>query len=147
VNVYKICLANPDIVLSMKQSVLYRIAAPNFPADLREYLFESGDIRLDQIRNADIRELLRKYKDREVDQETDEIKRFFRRNQLWVQVAQAHDRITLCMRDLERHKENISTVGGGLKWANLGHYDHFGRDFIEEYNSQVIMNKFNTNIF
>jgi hypothetical protein len=80
-NVYNACLGNPEIVETMKPSVLYQIAAPGFPADLREHIFESAEtIGLSQIRNTDVQELLTKYKAKELDLNDNGVKRFFRRN-------------------------------------------------------------------
>lgn len=126
-NVYKACLAVPALVTTMKASVLYQIAAPGFPADLRECIFEHRDVvfdyldfqpkRLEDIRNEDVKELLRRYKAGELDLESDGVKQFFENNKKIVQYEYLYDQIELCLRALEKSKHNISSVGGFFKIA------------------------------
>ena len=69
-NVYAACLAEPDVVTTMKASVLYRISAPGFPEDLREYIFEQGDISLSRVDD-----FWRKDKTGELDLESEEVRK------------------------------------------------------------------------
>jgi hypothetical protein len=120
-NVYKTCLASPQIVTSLKASVLYQIAAPGFPADLRQYIFEHVDdvytwkdtpVKLEEITNQDIKELLKKYKAGEIDNESEEIKKIFEENKKISQFGFVIDQLELCLRSLEKYKDNISTAKG-----------------------------------
>jgi hypothetical protein len=119
-NVYNACLGNPFYADSIKASVLYQIAAPSFPKDLREHLFEHEGWELKNFTNADIRDLLIKYKAGELDLESEGIKKLFNRNRRMVQLSDVMDRITLCIRDLDRHWANISTVGGTVPYGYGG---------------------------
>jgi hypothetical protein len=98
-NVYKACLGHPEIVTTIKASVLYKIAAPGFPTDLREYIFEHGNSR---YTNSDIQDLLDRYKAGELDLGSAEVKKFFNQNQKWQQLGPIFDRLTLCIVELPR---------------------------------------------
>jgi len=60
-NVYEQCLGNRRIVMGVKSSILYKIAAPGFPEELRQYLFDNEN--LDEITNGQLREITRRYKE------------------------------------------------------------------------------------
>lgn len=72
-NVYRYCLENPALVQSIKASVLYRIASPKFPEDLRRHLFKHANA-LEKITNDEIKDLCGRFKDKELDLDSPEIK-------------------------------------------------------------------------
>jgi hypothetical protein len=115
-NVYKYCLGQPFIADTMKASVLYQISTSGFPKDLRAYLFEdeSGRKWFENMKDADRKEMLRRYKAGELDLNDEGVKRYFNWNRRMVSMGDALDTVALCLKDLNRHKENINTVGGVL---------------------------------
>jgi hypothetical protein len=71
--VYLACIDRPELVQSFQSSVLYQIAAPKFPEDLREHLFEHGD-DLKKIDNKTIIHLLKDYKAGKIDRKDPDIR-------------------------------------------------------------------------
>jgi hypothetical protein len=125
-NVYKTCLANPNLVTSLKASVLYQIASPGFPTDLRQYIFEHVDdvytwkdtpVKLEEITNNDLRELLMKYKAGELDTDSNEIRKLIEQHKKISQFGYVLDQLELCLRVLEKYRDNISTVKTGYKYC------------------------------
>lgn len=115
-NVFKVCLGNPAIVETMKASVLYQIAAPGFPADLREHIFETGR-PLENFSSRDLRELLEKYKAGELDEESDGVKKYFEKNQRWTQLTHVHGILLACIRDLRGYRDGVTTVGRTVQYC------------------------------
>ena len=72
-NVYKYCLGRPELVNSMKSSVLYRISSKKFPKDLRNYLFQHGN-KLKNIKIKEIKRICKRFKEGKIDLESPEIK-------------------------------------------------------------------------
>jgi hypothetical protein len=60
-NVYKQCLGMREVAEKMPPSILYRISKPSFPDELREYLYDHGNI--EKITNGNIDALLKKYRE------------------------------------------------------------------------------------
>lgn len=59
-NVYVCCLGHRDKVEDVKASILYKISAPSFDEDLREFLFAQGG--LNKFTNRDLKSIMQKYK-------------------------------------------------------------------------------------
>jgi len=60
-NVYKALFGHDQLVENVKSSILYKISAPSFPDDLREYLLTRGGLR--EITNRKLDDLIGKYKE------------------------------------------------------------------------------------
>jgi hypothetical protein len=71
--VHKYCLGRPELVNSMKSSVLYRISSKKFPKDLRKYLFKNGN-KLKNIKIKEIKRICKRFKEGKIDLESPEIK-------------------------------------------------------------------------
>jgi hypothetical protein len=76
-NVYRYCGGRPEIITTVKASVLYQISAPKFPKDLREHLFEHSQ-SLEDIGNERMRKICEQYKKKEIGLDSPEVKELFR---------------------------------------------------------------------
>lgn|GEM_PF-6505730 len=76
-NVYKCCMGNPDIVKTIETSLLYMIASPDFPEDLRKYIFQNKE-DLKKVENKKLRDIYKRFKKRKLDLGDDEIKNLFK---------------------------------------------------------------------
>lgn len=59
-NVYTHCFGFRHIALKMKPSLLYKVSSPSFPDELREWVFEKGN--LSRITNGELTGLQQKFK-------------------------------------------------------------------------------------
>jgi hypothetical protein len=113
--VYRYCLRRPQLIQSIPSSVLYTIAAPGFPKDLREFIFKNAD-DLEKISNKKIRDLCRRFKDKELDLESPEIEGLIKyrqdRNQYQAYLAKLEEAIGM----LEHLGKNISKVSADITW-------------------------------
>lgn len=60
-NVYKTCLGRRQVAETIAASILYQIASPGFPKDLREFIYTNAD-GLKKIKNKVIRDISRRVK-------------------------------------------------------------------------------------
>jgi len=111
-NVYRYCLEIPEVVSTIKPSVLYQIASPNFPADLREHLFEHHH-ELDDIDNKTIREICKKFKEGEIDLDSPEVKSLIQYDEDKVAFAEYFEKAEESLRRLEQFKRGL----GKLTWT------------------------------
>jgi hypothetical protein len=58
-NVYKHCFGFRHLALNVPLSILYQVSKPNFPEQLREYLFAQGN--LDRITNGQLKKITQKF--------------------------------------------------------------------------------------
>jgi hypothetical protein len=77
--VYEVCLGRPEIVESFNPSVLYTMAAPGFPKDLRQYLFDNSD-SLDEIENDKLKDIYTRFKSGDLDLDSPEVKNLVKYN-------------------------------------------------------------------
>ena len=78
--VYRYCLGRPEIVTSIQISVLYKIATDQFLEDLREHLFENHH-RLENISNKVIKDICRRFKNKEIGYDSHEIRNLIKFNE------------------------------------------------------------------
>jgi hypothetical protein len=78
-NAYKYCLGYFELLETVPLSIIYMVASPNFPSDFREYLFATGEIKIVNIR-SEIRDLLDKYKNGEIDFTSPALNKLFKAN-------------------------------------------------------------------
>jgi hypothetical protein len=114
-NVYRYCLGRPELVESIKASVLYMIATDKFPQDLREYLFENAD-DLDQISNKRLKKLYEKFKRGEMDLKSPEIKALRKFNRKEPQYASYKAQLNLAISGLKKLKEVILKSSKDIIW-------------------------------
>ncbi|MFC1798376.1 DUF3102 domain-containing protein [Thermodesulfobacteriota bacterium] len=108
-NVYTYCLGFEDLVEKMKPSVLYQIASPNFPEDLREHIFENWDYQT-EIKNKEIKKICTRFKKGKIGVNSPEIKRFgqFKRES---DGGELHElQINRCLKSLERFKTDLVKI-------------------------------------
>jgi hypothetical protein len=108
-NVYEQCFGQRFIAMKVKPSILYRISAPNFPDELREYLFDSG--KLDEMTNGQLREITWRYKEGGFEAIKDDIQELSRINLVVKQSSHTLDMIENALRTLEDLKEKIEKRG------------------------------------
>jgi len=114
-NVYRHCLGRPELVKTIKASLLYKITSPGFPEDLREHIFENGK-KLKSIKGKKFREVCIKFKRGELDLKSPEIKKLFRQNKRnAVNKAYARE-IDGQIAKLERLRESILLKTAKFQW-------------------------------
>jgi hypothetical protein len=72
-NVFACCINRPELVQTFPPSVLYLVTSKKCPDDFREYLFENGGY-LKKIKHKDMKEILKKFKNGEIDLNSSKIK-------------------------------------------------------------------------
>ena len=75
-NVHNQCMGYRELAVRLPFSILYRISAPGFPDELRDYLITNGN--LEKISNNHFKQILQKYRDggfEAIEQDVEKIKR------------------------------------------------------------------------
>lgn len=108
-NVYEQCFGQRFIAMNVKPTILYKISAPSFPDELREYLFGSG--QLDEMTNGQLREITRRYKEGGFEAIKDDIQELYHVNLVLKQSSYTIDMIENALRTLEDLKEKIEKRG------------------------------------
>lgn len=99
-NVYRYCLGRPDLVVKMKPSILYQIASPKFPEDLREYIFENWNY-LEEIKTKPLQEICTRFKNGEIDLDSPEVQQLVSYRQDLDSHELYDHKIRKCLRKLE----------------------------------------------
>lgn len=72
-NVYRTCLGRRQVVETIPASILYQIASPGFPKDLREFIYTNAD-GLKKIKSKIIKEISKRVKKGELPLDSPEVK-------------------------------------------------------------------------
>lgn len=110
-NVYRHCLGRPELVKTIKASLLYQITSPGFPEDLRKHILSNGK-NLKRIKGKEFRKVYDKFKKGELDLESKEIKRLFKQNKNKAYEKEIADQIA----KLKKIKASIFTMTNKFKW-------------------------------
>lgn len=114
-NVYRHCLGRPDIVETIKASLLYKITAPKFPDDLREHILANGK-KLKKIKNEEFKKVLSDFKNGKLELDSPEIKKLFRQNKR-NSITEAYEKETdLCIKRLNKFKKSIISMMSKIQW-------------------------------
>lgn len=116
-NVYRTCIGRPELVQSFQSSVLYKIAAPKFPEDLREHLFEHGD-HLEKIDNETINRVCKKYKAGKIGLKDPDIKNLMKYNKRVTNHQHYQHRIDKSMAILKDLNANVQRTVNAIEWPN-----------------------------
>jgi hypothetical protein len=114
-NVYKCCLGRPYIVKTIKSSILYMIAAPDFPEDLREHIFERSR-KLKKIKNKNLRSIYRRFKKKELDFDSSEIKNLFKKNKRRFADENYSKEIYDSMNKMNKLERTVLSLTSKIKW-------------------------------
>lgn len=114
-NVYEHCLGRPELVRTIKASILYMIAAPDFPEDLRKHILENGK-KLKTIKNKKMREIYRKFKERKLDLESPEIKKLFKKNKRTVADEGYAEEISDRLGKIEKLTSTVLSMTSKIEW-------------------------------
>jgi hypothetical protein len=107
--VYENCLGMRSIAIKLPLSLLYKIASPSFPDELRHYLFEQGNI--ENMTDIDIDNLLDKYKKGGIEEIRESIELWNKGYESYRQTQYLVDKsksILFEMKDLENRMRNKS---------------------------------------
>ncbi len=112
-NVYKNCLGQRKYALKLSPSILYKISAPNFPEELRDYLFEQG--QLDEMSNGKLRKITQKYKEGGFEAVQEDVERLNKGALAIRQTQYTFDMVENALRTLEQLKQKMEGRGRGGK--------------------------------
>ena len=114
-NVYRYCLESPALVHSIRAAVLYKIASPVFPKDLREHLLKHANA-LEKITNEEIKDICQRFKDKELDLDSPEIKGLIKyrqeQDQYLAYAAELNEKTTM----LENLGKTVAKLGSAITW-------------------------------
>lgn len=114
-NVFKYCFGMRDVALKISSSILYKISAPGFPEELRDYLFEQG--QLEEMTNGRLRELTKRYKEGGFEAIEDDIQELHRGHLVYRQTCFTLDMCENALRTLEGLQQKIKQRGRGRAYS------------------------------
>jgi Protein of unknown function (DUF3102) len=117
-NVYHYCLENPAIVLSIRASVLYKIASPKFPKDLRDHLFKYGNV-LENISVEEAKDICQRFKDGEIGLDSPEIKALVKFRKKNAQARAYEDELTERFAYLEKLRKYVEKQTSEFTWPTF----------------------------
>lgn len=132
-NVYKHCLGYRELAMQIKPSVLYKLASPGFPNELRRYLFE--ETRIDELTNGRLRRITEKFKAGGFKAIQEDVERLSRANLVYQQTSFIINEIENCYRTLEHYR--LKMQGLGHSSGKFGHIE-IGRHHREKEANWVI---------
>lgn len=106
-NVYKHLFGHRGLVDKVKSSILYRISAPSFPDELREYLISQGGLR--DITGRKLDTFMKKYKEGGIDAIQEDFEKMTEGFRLHEQISYTLDLIEMASRELIKLKQKIET--------------------------------------
>ena len=113
--VYKCCLGRPSIVNSIGTSILYQIAAPAFPTNLREYIFEHGD-ELSKIKNEHMKKIVTRFKKGQLNIGSPEIVELFKFNQNMATYKTYEKKVTEGMDKIKKLEDAVLATTNKFEW-------------------------------
>jgi len=136
-NVYECCLGHKNLVEKVKSSILYKLSAPSFPEELRDFLFSQGS--LVKMTNRKLEEILKKYKEGGIDSIKDDFEKITEGYRIYDQVMYTLDNLELAIRDLIRFQEKMETHDSRLRRSFLNMEDQEGHSVIgNEINTHIV---------
>jgi hypothetical protein len=116
--VYRVCLGRPDLVQTIPASILYQIASPGFPKDLREFLFENAD-GLETIKSQKIRDICKRVKKKELTLTSPEVKGLVKFNRENNQSQAYEAELDNVFAKLESLEKTIVKLSSGITWPTF----------------------------
>jgi hypothetical protein len=114
-NVYKYCLGHRTIAALLPLSLLYKIGAPNFPQELREYIFQTFS-KLESITDSILKRMLEKYKAGGIEAVEKDIENYTTLTTAESQIFNCFDQAENTLRSLDSFHDSI------VKWGNRQSY-------------------------
>jgi hypothetical protein len=113
--VYNCCLVDPSIMDTMGISVLYQMAAPDFPKVLKEYLFDHRD-QLGKIKNKDMRKIVKDFKSGKLTLKSPEIKKLVKFNRNIGKCNNYTKKVTKCIDQIKKLKDVVLSTTNKFQW-------------------------------
>jgi hypothetical protein len=114
-NVHGACIGRPELVETINASVLYQIAAPGFPADLRSCLLEHS-MSLKDISHKKIKDILRRYKKGEIGLDSPEIMALTKYHADEDEYTHYHSNLDASIANLKDLEEMVVRETHGQNW-------------------------------
>ncbi|MGO9138739.1 MAG: DUF3102 domain-containing protein [Syntrophales bacterium] len=114
-NVYKHCSGRPELVRTIKPSILYMITGPDFPEDLREHILENGK-NLKKIKYKKLRDINRRFKEGKLDLESSEIKNLFKKTERKVGDEGYAKQVSNQIRKIKKLSKIVLSIKAKIKW-------------------------------
>jgi hypothetical protein len=130
-NVYNNCLHLKWIAKSLDLSVLYQLASPKCPDDLREFFGEIGE-GLKDISKPEIKSIIERFKEGEIDLESPEIKGLIKYDEDHSAYTGHKKLIDQLLHQLEELRDIILKKVRGLRWPIVSE-----EETIEMTNEQI----------
>ena len=122
-NVYKHCIGYPELVQTIKPSVLYKIASSKFPKDLREFLFENHH-QLDDISNEKINRICKLFKDGKIDLKSPEIQGLIKFRENNTDYLQYKEQVEHCLYELKKFYVKVANMAKQMpSWPEPTNFD------------------------
>ncbi len=109
-NVYKNCFGIKGLVYKIPVSILYTISKPNFPEELRQFLFDEGN--LEKMTNGKLKKIIELYKEKGIEAVEPEIEKVNHITYTHRQSSYTFDIIENALRTLEDLKKKLINRGG-----------------------------------
>ena len=103
------------MVQTIPQTVLYTICSKKFPGDLREVLFKNGDY-LQRIRDEEIKEIMERFKQGEINLDSPEIKRLTEFDRRTKQYADYRGALLRNIELLKGLRDDVEKRAGEIHW-------------------------------
>lgn len=98
-----------NAIENVSTSILYKMSAPTFPEELREYLF--ANCNLEQIKNSEIQNLVKVYKEQGMDAVKDSFDLYQHGRRVYRQIRYNVDQLSQAIENIEKARANIEQYG------------------------------------
>lgn len=120
-NVYRYCFSYRDLALNIPPSILYSVATPSFPDELRNWLFESGVI--ENLKSARLKRLTEKFKEGGLEAVESEVKEIGKITLITRQTNYTFDLCENALRSLNDLINKVECRGGRAYIAQTAYQD------------------------
>lgn len=114
-NVYRCCLGRPDVVKTIKTSLLYQITAPGFPKDLREHIFKKKN-QLNNIKNKKMHDIYLRFKNKELDLESPEVQQLFKKNKNKIVNKTYNKKVAIQIGKIKKLRDTVLSKTAKFQW-------------------------------
>lgn len=116
-NVFKNCLGFRDLAIKVPTSILYKISTPSFSDELKDYLFNQGNIS--KLTNGKFKRLVEKFNEGGIEAIEDDVEKLNRAMYVYRQVNYTFDQCKNCLIFLEELREKIENRGKERSWIGF----------------------------
>jgi len=118
-HVFECCLGRPHLTETIKASILYQIAAPNFPDDLREHLLSHGT-NLKDIKNKKMKRVMKRYRKGEIDLDSPEIEDLIDYRKSKDDWKRYHAKLIDSIESLSKLRNTVVKTVDNINWPTKG---------------------------